>query len=80
MQQNTQAALYVVSVLSLRNFTRTANVNKSAICLMHVTASHWQYHKIKALFVVSIYIYHIFIYESLTSNSSVALPTIVIFE
>ena len=36
---------------------------------------------IKALFVfeVSIYIYHIFTYESLTSNSSVALRTIIIF-
>ena len=36
--------------------------------------------KIKALFVVGIYIYHIFTYKSLTTNSSVALPIIVIYE
>jgi len=34
----------------------------------------------KAVFVVSIYIYHIFTNESLSSNSSVALPTIDIYE
>ena len=37
-------------------------------------------YKIKVLFVVNIYIYHIFTNESLTSNSSVALPTIDIYE
>jgi len=67
-------------------FTQTVGVKSSVTNLPFAWRTWWPLSditinkKISALFVVSIYIYHIFTNESLTSNSSVALPTIDIYE
>ena len=56
-------------------FTQTVGVMVLSLWLSDITINY----KIKALFVVSIYIYH-YMNESLTSNSSVAIPTFDIYE